>query len=259
MLAAERYSWTNRLQHVHPAEKGCLALFYMTACLLARSADIPLLVLAIMSILTVLVSRIPLRVYLSLLMIPAFFLISGMLAMAFSIDPPAACLYSFSLFGHTAGITTTGFNMALQAFWRSAGAISCLYFFILTTPVTQVFSLLDRLPFPSLLLEIMILVYGSIMVFLDTAGKMILSQSSRLGYASAQASYRSFSWLVANLFVQSLRRSREMYLGLASRGYEDRIRFVQPEKAPSPFYLVLASVSGSFLIYLALRTGGLPF
>jgi cobalt/nickel transport system permease protein len=192
-------------------------------------------------------------------MIPAFFLLFGMLTIAFSIDPPSSCLYHFYLFGHVAGITEAGLNMALQTFWRSVGAISCLYFFILTTPVTQVFSLLDRIPFPSLLLEVMILVYGSVMVLLDTAGKMILSQSSRLGYASAQSSYRSFSWLVTNLFVHSLRRSREMHLGLASRGYEDRIRFVQPGKAPSPFYLILASVSGFFLIYLALRTGGLSF
>ena len=36
--------------------------------------------------------------------------------------------------------------------------------------------MLDRTPFPSLLLEVIILVYGSIMVLMDTAGKMILSQ-----------------------------------------------------------------------------------
>jgi cobalt/nickel transport system permease protein len=182
---------------------------------------------------------------------------SGLFTMAFSINPSPACLFEFSLDGFKIGVTPAGLEMAAQTFCRSAGAVSCLCFLILTTPVTQVFSLLDRVPFPSLLLEVMILVYGSIMVLLDTAGKMVLSQSSRLGYSSARASYRSLSWLVAKLFVHSLRRSREMYLGLASRGYEDRIRVVQPDNPPSPLYLTFAATSGFFLIYLALRTGGL--
>lgn len=259
MLLTERYALTSKLNIRHPAEKGCLAALCLTACLLARSPLVPLLVLAIMAFVTVLAGRIPVRVFFGLLLIPVFFLIFGMFTMAFSINPPPASLFTFTLGGLTLGVTPAGLNMASQTFCRSAGAVSCLCFFILTTPVTQVFALLDRVPFPSLLLEVMILVYGSIMVLLDTAGKMILSQSSRLGYSSAKASYRSMSWLVAKLFVHSLKRSREMYLGLASRGYEDRIRVVQPGLGPSPFYLALAAISGSFLIYLALRTGGLAF
>ncbi|MFX4263618.1 cobalt ECF transporter T component CbiQ [Pelotomaculum propionicicum] len=257
MLLTERYALTNKLNNRHPAEKGCLTILCMAACLLALSPLVPLLVLAIMTSVTVLAGRIPMRVFFGLLIIPVSFLICGLFTMAFSINPSPACLFEFTLAGFKIGVTPAGMDMAAQTFCRSAGAVSCLCFFILTTPVTQVFSLLDRVPFPSLLLEVMILVYGSIMVLLDTAGKMVLSQSSRLGYSSAQASYRSLSWLVAKLFVHSLRRSREMYLGLASRGYEDRIRVVQPGKELSPLYLALAAASGSFLIYLALRTGGL--
>ncbi len=259
MLLTERYALTSKLNTRHPAEKGCLTLLFLAACLLAKTPFVPLLALGIMTAATVLAGRTPLRVFFGLLLIPVSFLICGMFTMAFSFNPPPNCLFQFTLAGITAGVTPTGLNMAVQTFCRSAGAVSCLCFFILTTPITHVFSLLDRTPFPSLLLEVMILVYGSIMVLLDTAGKMILSQSSRLGYSSVQASYRSLSWLVAKLFVHSLRRSREMYLGLASRGYEDRIRVVQPGNPPSPLYLALAGASGFFLIYLALRTGGLSF
>lgn len=257
MLAIERYALTNKLHNRHPAEKGCLALLYLTACLLARSPDVPILILVLMTVFTVLIVRIPIRVFLGLLTIPAFFLVCGLLTMAVSIDPPAACLYQFPLAGHTLGITPAGLAMAGQTFWRALGAMSCLFFFILTTPVTEVFAMLGRIPFPALLLEVMILVYSSITVLLDTAAKIFMAQSSRLGYTSAQNSFRSLSWLVANLFVHSLRRSREMYLGLSARGFEDRIRFVQPAKKLSLPCLILASASGVFLIYLALRTGGL--
>ncbi len=259
MLAIERYALTNKLHNRHPAERGCLALLYLTACLLARSPDVPFLILVIMAVFTVLAVRIPLRVYLGLLTVPSFFLVFGLLTMAISLDPPAACVYELSLLGHRLGLTPEGLTMAAQTFWRSLGAMSCMFFFILTTPVTEILAMLGRIPFPALLLEIMILVYSSITVLLDTASKIFLAQSARLGYNSAKNTYRSLSWLVANLFVQSLRRSRDMYLGLSARGYEDGIRFVQPAKPLSLPFLILASASGLLLIFFALRTGGLTF
>ncbi len=254
MLLIDRYAWANKLRTRHPAEKGCLALFCLTACLLADSAGVPLMIMSVMTLL-VLGAGIPLRVYGGLLSVPAIFLVCGVLTIAFSVDPPDAYLVKLFVGSHTIGMTEAGFNQAAQTFWRTLGAVSCLYFLVLTTPVTDIFASLERIPFPSLLLEVMILVYGSIAVLMDSAGKIILSQSSRLGYNSPRSTYRSVIWLVTNLFLYSLRRSAEMHLALSSRGYEEKIRFVQPEKKVTPAGMFIAASSGLFFIYLALQTG----
>jgi cobalt/nickel transport system permease protein len=78
-------------------------------------------------------------------------------------------------------IFRSGITMSVNTFLRVEGALSCLFFLVLTTSITDLCILLRRAHAPRILVEMALLIYRYIFVFLEVSIKMTTAQNLRLG------------------------------------------------------------------------------
>ncbi|MBM7867835.1 cobalt ECF transporter T component CbiQ [Heliobacterium gestii] len=223
LFTIDQWAWANRLRDKSPTWKGIAALLGLLASLLSPTPWLSGSITLLSGALIVFGARIPLSVFLRLMSVPGLFLLTGCVTVALSPSPldPVA---QVTIGPYSPGISAAGLQQAGILFFRSLGATASLYFLVLTTPMVDVIELVSRLRAPKIVTELMLLIYRFIFVLMETTQAILLAQESRLGYATQANSLRSLGILAANLFVRSLIRSRELYIALSARGYEEELR-----------------------------------
>lgn len=255
MFSIDQYAYSNRLKDVHPGEKIAFALTTLLIALLAPRSFTPAVITVLMAGATIGAAGIPARFYLKLLLVPFSFLIAGVTMIALTItNQPQAGLKGVTILGWTLGVTPGGLHQAGQIFLKSLGAVSCLYFLSLTTPMVAILTALRKLRTPSLLVDLISLTYRFIFVLLATVNDIYIAQAARLGYTSWRASYHSLGQLAANLFIKTYHRSQELFTALTARGYSEELRVLEVSHPFSwPFFFLVATLDLALLI-LALVT-----
>ncbi|OIQ60376.1 cobalt transport protein CbiQ [Moorella thermoacetica] len=251
MFNIDQYAYSNRLTQVHPGEKIAFALATLLIALVAPQPALPAIIVALMAGAAIGAAGIPARFYLQLFLIPFSFLIAGVAMIALTItNQPLAGLKGLTLLGWTLGVTPASLHLAGKIFFKSLGAVSCLYFLSLTTPMVDIMTVLKKLRVPALLVDLISLTYRFIFVLMATVNDIYTAQAARLGYASLRTSYHSLGQLVANLFIKTHRRSQELFTALTARGYEEELQVLDVPKPFSWPFLFLAA--GLDLVLLSL-------
>lgn len=257
MTNIDQYVYANKLLEVHPAEKSLLAIATMVVCLISTSSYTPIIAMALMAGLIIFKAGIPAKFFSRLMLIPLAFLVMGELTLVFSIsDQPGIFLYHFAVGDTFIGVTAQDLDKAVLLFSKSIGAVSCLYFLALTTPMLEITSVLRKVKVPALFLELMSLIYRLIFVLLDSAATIRTSQSSRLGYVNMKSSFRSTSQLFYALFIKSFQRSQAVATALEARCYQGEIRVLEKEFPCSVRNYVIVIIVEVSLIFLNLYFGG---
>jgi cobalt/nickel transport system permease protein len=229
MLAIDRHAWTSRWQDRHPAEKlllgGGLLLISITLPPLTTGP----LVFVIMGLATIAGAGVPASAFLRVIAIPGAFLLTSAPFLAISLNFSNGIRLSFS---------PAGLETALQVVMRSLAAVSCLAFLTLTTPIIDLLPLLRRLGVPQVIVEIMLLIYRLVFVFVERATSGQQAQAARQGYSSLGRSIQSLGLLIAGLFQRSLERARRLETGLAARGFEGELSVLTPARTLSRPHLV---------------------
>ena len=237
MIAPDTWAYTNRLAKTHPAEK-CLLAAAMLCLNLLTPAVVPVtcLIFSFMCSLTIFKAGIPPAVYGKLLLGPLVFLCAG--AGAVMIDLSA---------DHSAfiAISSQGLHTAIIIVCRGLGAVACLLFLCLTTPVADITWGLARLRLPGLLIELLDLTYRCIFILAGAAETITTAQSSRLGYATMKATYRSLGTLAAAIIIGSLTSARLMQQAFDSRCGDGPMRVLNgpwPVSKKNIVAIVLAAI-----------------
>lgn len=250
MINIDKYAYISKLKDGDPMEKLAFALLTLFVCLWANSIIISLTVLLIMTWSTIYQGGIPGTVYFKLLLIPMSFLILGVLAIVIEVaSQPYGFLGYIQLFDIYIGVSKAGLLSATQLFFRALGAVSCLYYLSLNTPMIDVMSALNRLKCPKLLVEMMSLIYRYIFILIATAETMIIAQSSRLGYSRLKSGYRSLGSLISSIFIRSYLQADRMYTSLESRGYDGELNVLEQHRRDSlKGYLKILGINGLLVV-----------
>lgn len=225
MINIDTYAYSNTLKSVHPAEKFLFTMITLVVCLTSPTVITPLIVLAIMAGGIIIKAGIPARFFVKLMLVPLSFLLLSVLTIAVSISPnPTGFWLAHNVGGATVGIRLQDLVIAVYIFVKSLGAVSCLYFLALTTPMTEIITVFGKMRVPVLITELMVLIYRFIFVFLEIATTIRRAQSSRLGYVTMKSSFRSMSQLFSALFGKVFLKSNELFDTMASRGYTGEIK-----------------------------------
>lgn len=257
MLMLDYYAHHSALRHVHPLEKLLLAASSLALCLAIPSSLAALEVTAFMGLATVLWARIPVRFYLRLLVLPLSFLLPGALAVAFTLtNTPQPALYSLHLGTWYFQLTTSELLRAATLSLRSLGAVSCLYFLSLTTPMAELAAVLRQLKVPSLFLELLLLVYRSTFVLWETASTIYTAQAARQGYSSLRTAHHSLGALAVNLFGKAQQHAHLSYLALLARGGDGELPLPEISVPLSGRNLGLIGLCQLLLLAPALMVGG---
>ena len=226
MLSIDRYAQCSRLRVVNPFLKVIFALAVLLLCVGADSAAVGLLVSVGMLLACISLGGAPARYVLSLMAIPVLFIVVSCLAILFEVSRTPLGFFDIPLFGLYLSATAAGLKRALLLFCKAYGAVSCLYFLSLTTPMQEILEVLRAAHLPKLVIELMYLIYRYIFLLLDVQHRMTIAANARLGYADRRNAWYTFSHISGNLLAASFRRSGACFDAMEARCYDGTLRFL---------------------------------
>ncbi|MEN6592177.1 MAG: cobalt ECF transporter T component CbiQ [Methanobacterium sp.] len=217
----DSYAHYNNLRNMNTYFKVLFSILTMIMSLISTSPVVPSIIAVFMSALILLKAKTPWRFYLKFLLIPFSFALLTFIFMAifFGVGAHVLELGIFNL-----AVTQDGFNLGLLVFARIMGGFTCLAFLALTTPMNELFKTLEIVKMPKIILELAMLMYRYIFVFLDEAINMYHAQETRLGYSSLKKSLNSLGMLASNLFIKTWLKGEQAYMAMESRCYDGSIK-----------------------------------
>lgn len=215
----------NKLSLTNPYYKLLFSIGIMLVTLCLNNLYLDILVFVSMAILIIAVARISVKNYLKFITIPFIFTaITCIYLVLFT--GTGNMIYNTGFFGII--ITDKSLNLGIYTFCRVFACFSCLGFLALTTPISNILHCLAKLKVPKILIEIALLMYNTIFIFLNELNTMRNAQESRMGYGGTKATYRSLGSLFSNLFLISLDKSEKLQCALDSRGYTGEMPIYEP-------------------------------
>lgn len=223
--------YLNRLRYLPPTQKLVFTLM-LIALIYASGAVVQLVIVCWLLVWVVGYAGIPLKFYGQLLIIPLGFWLLSLPAIALgwvwlkdlaSVSPDV--WVGFSLGSVYFYLSKTGITQAGELFGRAIALTSSMYFLLLTTPFAEILKILSNLHCPTLVIELLTLMYRFIFVLTETAHQLLLAQRSRGGYHNFRRSMASLGILVSQLLQRSLNNYRQTVLAFESRGFRGKIRF----------------------------------
>jgi cobalt/nickel transport system permease protein len=222
------YAHGNALRETSARLKLFLGLGAILLCVSSATPIAPLFVAITMSLVTVILAKIPWRIYSRLLLVPlSFALLSA---------------------GVVAFMHEDGANLAALLIARTFGGMCSLFFIALTTPMIESFAVLKSLRIPQSVIELSMMIYRYIFVFLDQAAMIHSAQMMRLGDAGTRNSIKSFAMLSGVLFLRSWEQGERLIVAMDSRCYDGKLDLMEQEGRAKPRAILAVS------IYLAAAT-----
>lgn len=249
----DRYAYTNSLAKTSPATKLVFAVSALIICVAAPSPIVPIITFFANTILLLGYARIPVRFYWKMILYPiATALLSCVIiALFFGYGEPLLNV-TFPWFSWT--IFKSGVTMAVTTFLRVAGGISCLYFLVLTTSVTDILITLRRVHVPLILIEMSLLIYRYIFLLLEIASQMNTAQELRLGHSGWKNKIKSMALLAGNLFIRTLEQGERTFTAMSARGYSSEIRTLDDLPSPRVWSIIAIVFFDVLLIVVAIST-----
>jgi cobalt/nickel transport system permease protein len=243
------YALMSPLRHRNNLLKLAIILFGLLVGVSATSPIPPLFIAFCMSFATIALGRAPLKLYFKLLLAPMGFAVVSVLIIAFFSGSGPEML-AFELLGYQLSVRTDGFELALLVLSRSISGMCCLYFLALTTPMIELFAVLKASRLPESVIELSMLIYRYIFVFLDMALSIRYAQTVRLGYSSFRRSLHSLGMLWSTLFIRSWEQGDKLFLAMNSRCYDGKMTLFKVHRPVGAPELLLTSAY--FFLTLAL-------
>jgi len=227
------YAQSNALRNTSPRLKLLLGLGAILLCVSSATPIAPLFIAVTMSLITVRLAKIPWRFYANLLLIPLSFSLLSAIVVAF-MHGGGDQLFSFTVFGISLGITEDGANLALLLMARTFGGMCSLFFIALTTPMIEIFSVLKSLGLPDFLVELSMLMYRYIFVFVDQTAMIHSAQVMRLGDAGIKNSINSFAMLSSVLFLRAWEQGERLIVAMDARCYDGKLDLMERSGKAEP-------------------------
>ncbi|MEY8339314.1 cobalt ECF transporter T component CbiQ [Lachnospiraceae bacterium 62-35] len=220
----DRYACSSPLRDCNPCKKAAWSAFFLITVIGIHSFWYSIAITVIMGIAAVGKGNVPWKIYRRLLLTPAAFLILGTTAMIWNISAAPMDFFALRIGMSYLTCSRRGLTEGCRLAASAMGAVSSLYFFALTTPMTDIFYVLQRIRCPDLLIELMLLIHRFIFVLLDTAQELDRAGKSRLGNRNMRTSIRFSANTVSMLFIRAVKRSYALYDAMEARGYDGKIR-----------------------------------
>lgn len=226
MRAIDRCAQTNRWRHHAAGEKLLFALGIMSISLSSAKWGVQAALLVSMLALMTVGAGVSGRDIARAARVPLLFIATGTVAQLFSVTMDGY-VPSFSL------VSAAGIDEALFVALRSFACVSALLFLALTTPLSSILQLLQRMGLNAEISDIAMVMFRIIWVLLDCLDAGRRSLDARLGYTGNRRLLKSNGLLLASLLPRVFARARRMETGLAARGYTGRLAFISIERPAS--------------------------
>lgn len=224
MLLIDKYAYTNRLRKVNPMVKFFYSIGLILTTLIFENIYLSIFVILINSFLIVNIAKIKFKNYINILKIPMFFLILSIISICISITflKSSDYIYQINVFNFYILITKESLITGINLLFKSLGSITCMFFLILTTPINDLIKVFIKLKISESFIELFVLIYRFIFIFLEESNKIYNAQKLRNGYDSISNSYKSLGILISMLLIRVMKKYEEMKVALKVKGYSGK-------------------------------------
>ncbi len=254
-LGIDAFAYASKLRNWNAGYKVLLATVSLILCIAFNNIYVSVAVILMMGYLTVVAGELEFDHYISMMTIPIVFMVVGAITIAigYSLKPVGQYnLHVFNLF--YIHCSNKSLLQAGALILKALGAVSALYMMTLTTPLTELVSVLRRIHMPQLIVELMNMIYRYIFIMLETYTRLKNSAESRLGYCDFRTSCYSFGNIASNLFVVSLKKANAYYNALEARCYDGELNFLEDVKPVKSWQILFGACFMSILFMIWLLT-----
>ena len=247
------YAQTNALRDVNCYLKLALGLGAILICIASPAPLAPLFILLTLSAITLIIAKIPVRVYVELLHIPVIFALSSVIVILF-LSGGGDTILTFTVANIPLTITTGSANLATLVLVRTFGGMCGLFFIALTTPMIELFSVMHKLHVPQVVVDLSMLMYHFIFVFIAQTVAIHNAQTIRHGYTTAKRSLNSMAMLGAMLFIRGWKEAEDLIIAMDSRCYDGKLALPSQQDPPKPAAVASIAVYLGLCIAVAVMT-----
>ncbi|MDD2447527.1 MAG: cobalt ECF transporter T component CbiQ [Tissierellia bacterium] len=224
LLLIDKYAYNNRLVNSNPFIKSLIVLIALSVSIITKNYYINLVFFMMMMFLTVVVAGIHIDKYLRILLIPMTFLLISLVTILISISKVDLFLWSMEFFDYYIGVTENSINEVMLLTTRVFASISSTFFLALTTPLNHIIKVFKKIRIPDFVIELMVLIYRFIFVFLEESQEIYNGQEMKFGYSNLKNSYNSISLLIRSLFTRLILRYKDMLIVLECKLYDGEFK-----------------------------------
>lgn len=256
MIIIDKLAYSSGLREKSPVIKLALALMTIVTLLVTRSVIGGILSFGLMGGLTLILGKTSFRYYCKLLLIPLVFIgISGV-AILITIDKRIVLEHSVPLYGYYVSTSDADLLRALTVSITAFASVCCLYFLILSTPLTDLIFVFRKLHCPAILIELMLLMYRFVFLILELTMVITTAQSCRLGNTTFKRRMKGMASMLSAVLIKSLRKSRAIYDAMEARGYDGELVVLEPESKIEGKEVVLLFLWEAVLLGIAYISRG---
>lgn len=219
MLSIDKYAYENRIVNWSPKLK---ALLWLWGIIIAFQPIQWLKVVVLFSVagVTIFVARVSLKRYISWFYAILPFVLLSIVGIVVTVSSQRSSLIWPLRIGNVyLGIAKVMLPRAGQLALQCMTAIVCTYWFALTTPFIQILQVLKAAHLPRVMIEVTMLMYRFIFIFIDAFEQIHRAQKLRFGYDSVDLMVHSSSILAKMLFEQVIRNYEMMTKALDAKLY----------------------------------------
>lgn len=224
MLIIDKYAYTNKIVDLNPMAKFLFAIGCLFFAVGFNNLYANVVIFLAMFILTIFVAKIPIRNYLKLYIAPSIFLLISILTILISKSNSDIFLWTIKIGRSYIGIKEESLFESSLIVIRVLASISSTFFIALTIPINQLIVVFKGLKVPTTIIELIILIYRSIFIFLEEMMEIYNIEEMKFGYYGMKNSYRSLGLLIKHLFVRVLKRYEDMVIALETKLYDGEFK-----------------------------------
>jgi cobalt/nickel transport system permease protein len=219
----EDVAQTNGLREVNTYVKLVVGLGALILCLLSQSYIAPLFIAVLMTGAILFLARIDAKMYGELFLVPFSFAIMSV-AVIILISGGGQVYWSWTPFSWLSlSITPESLNKGIFIFCRMIGGVSALLFIALTTPMTDLFVVMQRSRIPAVVIDFAMIMYRTIFQILSHLTQIYDAQVMRLGYGSFGREWiQSFATMCGSGFIASWESGEQLINAMDARCYDGK-------------------------------------
>jgi cobalt/nickel transport system permease protein len=220
-------------------------------CLLSSGYVAPLFIAVLLTLVILLLARVDAKTYaelflhlaaLALVSVAGIVLIYGGGTVFWSWQP--ASWFSLS-------ITRESVNQGFFVFSRIIGGMSAVCFIALTTPMTDLFTVMRQCRIPEVVIDLAMIIYRTIFFLMDQVQQIYRAQVMRLGYSGWRESIHTFSMLCGAAFIASWDAGDDLIRAMDARCYDGKFALLgenRPVELRPLAALITFLVAGSIAV-----------
>lgn len=224
MLIIDKYAYTNKLAKLNPMIKLIVVAISLIIATTINNNYINVIIFITMMVLTTFVAGIPFKNYIKILILPMSFLLISTISILISISSKDVYIYSLKIGSKYMGITNESILQSINITIRVFASVSATFFLGLTTSLNQLIIVFNKMKLPSIIIELLVLIYRFIFVFLEEANEIYIAQEIRFGYCNFKNTFNSTSLLIKALFIRMFLRYEDMVNALDAKLYDGEFK-----------------------------------